>query len=114
MDVGQEVVRGLLVAIHRTVYECTDGPVGMGRLVVAHRSMVPWRSLVRGTASTVVHRSVMSRCAGRHLLRPPLPLDRLVPEELHAFKDAASDRKRISGLRRPVRRGADGDRYVTR
>src|SRR4051794_27651554 len=33
----------------------------------------------------------MSRCAGsRHVLRSPLTPDRLVPEELHTFKDAAS------------------------
>lgn len=48
--------------------------------------MVPCGRVVRGTAPLVVHRSVMSRCAGTHTLRPPLPLDRLVPEELHTSR----------------------------
>ncbi|MET8453921.1 hypothetical protein, partial [Streptomyces sp. NPDC005209] len=45
----------------------------------------------------------MSRCAGTHSLRPPLPLDRLVPERLHTSKDAASAAKRAAGILRAVR-----------
>ncbi|GHD94464.1 hypothetical protein GCM10010508_55410 [Streptomyces naganishii JCM 4654] len=86
MDAGEQIVRGLLVSVDRAVDERTDGPMGKCRLVVTHRSMVPWRRPIRGTAIVVVHRSVMSRCAGTHLLRPPLPLDRLVPEELHTSR----------------------------
>ncbi len=48
--------------------------------------MVPCGRGVRSTVSLVVHRSVMSRCAGTHPLRPPLSLDRLVPEELHTSR----------------------------
>lgn len=84
----EQVVRGLRVAFDRESDERADLPLpgrhgGTHGLVVAHHSMVPRRLGVRGTASVVVHRSVMSRCAGTHLPRPPLPLDRLVPEELH-------------------------------
>ncbi|GAA4022026.1 hypothetical protein GCM10022232_78690 [Streptomyces plumbiresistens] len=97
---GEQVVRGLLVPVYGAVDERTDRPWGSARLVVAHRSMVPWRRPMRGIALVVVHRSVMSRCAGTHPLRPPLPLDRLVPEELHTLKDAASAPKRAAGTRR--------------
>ncbi|GAA2290611.1 hypothetical protein GCM10010431_05000 [Streptomyces kunmingensis] len=93
MDVREQIVRGLLVAVDGAADERTDDPLRGRCLVVAHRSMVPCRRAVRGTAVLVVHRSVMSRCAGTHLLRPPLSLTLLarlvVPEELHTLKDAA-------------------------
>ncbi|GLX52810.1 hypothetical protein Shyhy01_57600 [Streptomyces hygroscopicus subsp. hygroscopicus] len=106
MDVREQVVRGLLVPVDGTKHESADRPLGRARLVVAHRSMVPCGRPVRRIVLLVVHRSVMSRCAGTHPLRPPLPLDRLVPERLHTLKDAASAPKRAAPVRWAALRAA--------
>ncbi len=79
--------------------------------------MVPCGRGVRSTVSLVVHRSVMSRCAGTHPLRPPLPLDRLVPEELHTSRmrhpprneqwpSSGRGEHHVRPVRRPTRRAA--------